>query len=467
MQDNAGSRKLLLKTKLGFGAAEFSSSLTWTMISVLFMYFLTDVVGMSPAFAGFVIMVGTIWDAFTDPTLGIVSDRIKSRWGRRRPFLLAVAVPYGLITWLLFSDFGLGQWQTRVYFILVIVLYYTAATALEVPYTSLTAEMTKDYDERANLISFRAAFSQLASIAGAAMPWLMIAYFSDMMGSEKAGWSTTSAIFGAVSIFPILWTWHATRGHELHPENVSVSFKDILSGPLKNRTFRFNVAIFATSNVALGTAGAVMVYFMKYYMNFNETQESLAFLFLFACTIIWIPVINKLTSKFGKRESFMIFIGIWALIQAVAVPLLQPSMVIPFYIMMVLSSAGVISVSLTGLSMIPDAIEVDEFKSGQRREGLYFGVNMFIRKFSVALVLWFVGIILSWTGYVPGQVQSAEAILSIRLLYAEGPAFFLVLSIILAYLLPMNRHRHRALKEAICLKKEGKEWDNIAIEKLL
>jgi GPH family glycoside/pentoside/hexuronide:cation symporter len=159
MQDDAGSRKLLFKTKLGFGAAEFSSSLTWTMISVLFMYFLTDVVGMSPAFAGFVIMVGTIWDAFTDPTLGIVSDRIKSRWGRRRPFLLAVAVPYGLITWLLFSDFGLGQWQTSVYFILVIVLYYTAATALEVPYTSLTAEMTEDYDERANLISFRAAFS--------------------------------------------------------------------------------------------------------------------------------------------------------------------------------------------------------------------------------------------------------------------------------------------------------------------
>jgi Na+/melibiose symporter-like transporter len=83
------------------------------------------------------------------------------------------------------------------------------------------------------------------------------------------------------------------------------------------------------------------------------------------------------------------------------------------------------------------------------------------------LVLWFVGIILSLAGYVPDQVQSAEAIFSIRLLYAEGPAIFLVLSIILAYLLPMNRQRHRALKEAIRLKKEGKEWDNNAIEKLL
>lgn len=465
MKDNA--KKLPFSTKLGYGAAELSSSLTWTMVAVVFLFFLTDVVGMEPALAGFVLMLGTLWDAFTDPAMGILSDRIRTRWGRRRPFLLAVAVPYGLITWLLFTDFGLSETGTMIYFILAIVLYYTAGTVLEVPYTSLAAEMTQDYDERASLIGFRAAFSQLASIIGAALPWVMVAHFAGILGGKKAGWSLTSAIFGLLSIFPILWTWRVTRGRELYPEETRVRFRDILHGPLKNRTFRYTIALIAAGNVGLSLAGAVMVYFMKYYMNFTETQESMAFLFLFACTILWIPVINKVTYRYGKKESFILFIGIWALIQGVGALLLQPSMVLIFYIMMILASSGVVSISLTGLSMIPDAIEVDEFKTGQRREGIYVGVNWFTRKFSVALMLWIVGIILSWIGYVPDTVQTENAICGIRLLYAEGTALFLLISIVLAYLMPMTRKGHEALKEAIRLKKAGEKWDDSSIQDLL
>ena len=461
------TERLPIRTKLGYGAGEFSSSLTWTMISVLFLFFLTDVVGMSPAFAGFVLMLGTLWDAVTDPTVGILSDRMKTRWGRRRPFLLAVAVPYGLITWLLFTDPGLGESLTKVYFALAIMLYYTAATLLEVPYTSLAAEMTQSYDERTNLFSFRAAFSQLASIIGAALPWVLIAFFSGVLGGRKAGWSMTSASFGVLSVFPILWAWRATRGHELHPGDVTVRWKDIGRGPLKNRTFLFSVGVCSASYAALSAAGAVMVYFMKYHMRFNETQESTAFLLLFAGTLVWIPVVNRLTLRFGKRASFICLVSVWAFIQAVAAMFLQPSMTIPFYIMMLLSSGGVISVSLTGFSMIPDAMEVDEFKSGQRREGLYMGVFMFCKKLSVALVLWLVGITLSLVGYVPDQAQTEDAILGIRLLYAEGPAFFLFLSVILAYLLPMTRQRHEALKEAIRLKNEGRDWDEASISAIL
>ncbi|MCP4754194.1 MAG: MFS transporter [Proteobacteria bacterium] len=460
-------KKLPFKTKVGYGAAELSNTLTWTMISVLFLYFLTDVVKMDPAFAGFVLMIGTLWDAVTDPTVGILSDRLKTKWGRRRPFLLTIAVPYGLVTWLLFSDFGFGEMATKVYFILAIALYYTCATLLDVPYTSLAAEMTQDYDERTNLFSFRAVFSQLGSIVAAVLPWVIIAPLSEAMGDTKAGWSAMTAIFGLLTVFPILLTWRATRGYELHPEDTRVSFRDILHGPLKNRTFRYTVGIYASVNVALSVAAAVMVYFMKYYMKFSDMQESLAFLFLFACTIVWIPIIDRLSSKLGKRESFIICIGIWAAIQAVATMLIEPSMITVFYILTIFSSGGVITVTLTGWSLIPDAIEVDEFKSGQRREGLYVGLILFSRKISVAVVLWLIGIVLSKIGYVPGQEQTETAILGIRLLYAEGTAFFLIVSMVLAYLLPMTRRRHQALKEAIQLKNEGKEWDREAIQALL
>ncbi len=111
-----------------------------------------------------------------------------------------------------------------------------------------------------------------------------------------------AAMFGLCAVFPILVTWRVTRGGELHPETVEIKLKDIFSGPLSSRTFLYTMGIYAAASVSLSSAAAVMVYFMKYYMNFNETQESLAFLFLFACTILWIPVINKLSSKYGKRE---------------------------------------------------------------------------------------------------------------------------------------------------------------------
>ncbi len=459
--------KLPFYVKLGYGSAELSSTLTWTMVSVIFLFYLTDVVGIAPAFAGFILMLGTLWDAVTDPIVGILSDRVKSRWGRRRPFLLGVAVPFGLITWLLFTDFGFGEFSTKIYFCLAITMYYTAATLLDIPYTSLGAEMTQDYDERTNLNGFRAGFSQIAAILAAALPWTLVTYCKDIMGSTRGGWSLMAAMFGFVSIFPILITWRATRGRELFPENVTVKLKDVFTGPLKNRTFLYTMGLYAAGSVGLSSAAAVMVYFMKYYMKFNDTQQSLAFLFLFACTILWIPVINWLSSKYGKRESYMIFIGIWAIVQVVGGMLVKPSMIIPFYVMMILASGGVMSISMTIWSMIPDAVEVDEFKIGQRREGLFFGVISFARKSTVALFIWFIGIILSLVGYVPDQVQTEHALFGIRLLYAAGVAFFLFLSVLGAYFLPMTRKRHELLKQAIRLKSEGKEYDKESIKNIL
>jgi len=467
MTEDTSLKKLDLNTKIGFGAAEFSSSLTWTMSSLLFLFFLTDVVGLDPAFAGFILMLGTLWDAITDPAIGIASDRSRSKWGRRRPFLLATALPFGLATWLLFTNPGFDELTTKIYFILVIIFYYTCATLLEVPYTSLTAEMTQDYNERARLISFRAVFSQIGSIVGAASPWLLIAYFTKMTGDVTDAWSITAALFGIVTVFPILWTWCATKGHELNNSDVSVSLSDLINGPLKNRTFRYTMATLAAGNIALGASGSVAVYFMKYFMNFDETQQSTAYFFLFSCTLIWIPVITFVTTRFGKRLSFILFVGTWALVQSVGIMIIEPSQVFFFYVLMILASGGIVSITLTGLSMVPDAIEVDEFKSGLRREGLYIGVNMFVRKFFTALALWVVGIVLSEVGYIPDQVQSESTLMGIKSLYALGTAFFLIISITLAFFIPMTGERHAALRQAIKNKQAGIPWDQQKIENLL
>jgi sugar (glycoside-pentoside-hexuronide) transporter len=469
MKHNDDTQKLPFRTKLGYGMAELSSSLTWTMVAVCFLVFLIDVVGLHPAFAGFVLMVGKLWDAITDPLMGVISDRSRTRWGRRRPFLLSVAIPYGLITWLLFSDFGLGSTLTKVYFIIAIVMYNTASTILEVPYTSLAAEMTQDYDERTRLFSFRAVFSQVASIIASAVPWTLAPFLSELLGGEeRTGWSAMAALFGVFAIIPILWTWNATRGYELYPEHTTVKLRDVLEGPLKNRTFLYTMAIYATSSMIIGAVGTVMEMYMKHYMGFTGTQQTLAFVFLFACTVLWIPLVSKVSTTYGKRESFICFFGIWIIVQLVGVAVMKPAMVIPFYVLMVLASGGVVTITLVGMSMIPDAVEVDEFKTGQRREGLNVGVMWFFRKLGIALIIQILGLVLWWIGYDGSmEVQAPQTISGIRILFIVGPAILMFVSMIFAYLLPMTRQRHLALKKAIQLKKDGKPWDEASLKGLL
>jgi GPH family glycoside/pentoside/hexuronide:cation symporter len=459
--------KLPFATKLGYGAAEFSNSLTWTMVFVILLYFLTDIVGISPAFAGFILMIGRVWDAVVDPVIGVWSDSTKCRYGRRRPFILAVALPFGIVTWLLFTQWDLSDTWTKVYFTIVGVAFFSLSTMLDVPHTALAAEMTQDYNERTSLVSYRAFFSQISSIVASAVPWVLVAYLTKLFGDRNLAWSTMTGAFGFVGVFFILWTWRATRGHELFPEKTVVHLRDITRDVLKNRAFLYTVGAYTLSNVALSLGATVMVYYMIYYLGFNDTQQSIAFLFLFACTILWIPLINLFSRKWGKRAAFVFFIGLWAVVQAVGGMLIRPGQEYLFYAMAALASGGVVSVTMLGWAMILDVVEVDEFKTGQRREGLYFSLCAFSRKVGVAASLGGAGIALKLIGYVADRPQTPETILGLRVLYAIGTGVFLFGSIVMAWLLPMTRERHAALRAAIDNRKSGKDYDEESIRTLL
>jgi len=453
--------------KFGYGGGEGSNSLIWTLFYVYFLFFLTDVVKIEPATAGFIMMVGVIWDAITDPLIGIWSDNLKWKWGRRRPLLLAVALPYGILSWLLFTDFSLGDTGTIIYFILAVIGYMTAFTFLNVPYTALAAEMTQDYDERISLISFRTLWSMVASIFGAALPFVLAGFFTDMFGNEKTGWSIAVAVLGLASIFPILLTWRVTRGYELFPEQIAVKWRDIREALFGNRPFRFILGIWTCGIIAINISAAAAVYFFTYRMGYSEDESSIAFLFLMCASVFWIPIISKTAQRLGKRKALTIFMGGWLLGSAVLVLMVDHGDTILFYSVLFIAAVGNSSIYLLGWSMIPDVIEVDEFKTGQRREGLYFGLIAFVQKLGSAIAIWFIGIILSWVGYTPGATQSTEAMWGIRLIFSEGTAFFILLVIIICLLSPMTREKHKALTEAISRKKSDKDYDTAKIQDLI
>ncbi len=464
--DGDRGEKLPFRLKFCYGGAEGSLSLMWTMFYIYFMIFLTDVAGVSPSTAGAIMMIATIWDAITDPLVGIWSDNIKSKWGRRRPFILLTALPFGVCSWLLFSDFGLSSGWTVAYFVMVVIMFFTAHTLINIPYTALAAEVTQDYDRRTSLISYRLGWSQFTTIMAATLPLILSKYFEKMLGSERMGWLVTAALLGGFSVFPLLLTWRFTRGYELFPENVGFRLKG-LREVWRNRSFPYTLGAYAAGAVALNISAQMIPYFTKYNLRFSEEKTSLVFLVLFVATLLWVPVIAVATTRLGKRRAYMVFSTAWAIPQGFAIFLLQPGRDIILFALMLIAAGGVAAIPMVQWNMIPDVVEVDEYKTGLRQEGMYIGITTFVQKCAVAIALLFNGLILSVVGYQADVEQTSGALLGIRLLFGWGTVLFLLISILLCYLCPMTKERHDALRECIRLKKEGRQCDESAIRELL
>ena len=204
------NEKLPFKVKLAYGLSGYYSFITWTAFSYYGLYFFTDVVGLTAAFAGAIISLGTLWDAITDPLIGSISDNLKCKYGRRRPLIIGAAVPFVIISILLFTNWGFGESAAKVYFVIMILLYYTAQTVLDISSSALGSEMTLDYDERSTLATYKNYFGLLATVA-ISPTLVLVAYFGGWFENPDYGWSCTLAVYTIVALIFIIILWRTTR----------------------------------------------------------------------------------------------------------------------------------------------------------------------------------------------------------------------------------------------------------------
>ena len=449
--------KLSLWVKFGYGGNEWSNSLIWTFYYALFLYFMTDIVRLGAVFAGTVIAIGTLWNAVFQPLVGVWSDGLRSRWGRRRPFLLAVAVPYAVVSWLLFTDWGLGTTPTKLYFVVIVLAYFTCYTLLNVPYGALAAEMTQDYDERTSLNTWRTGAAQIAALMGGALPLVLAGVFESIGGSAAFGWSAAAAVLGFISIFGILLTWRVTRGYELFPEHTRVALRDVL-GTLRNRSFRYLIGLYAFGWAPVSVLGAVAIYFARYQMGYSEAYSSVVLLVWFASGMLWLPLVTFSSRRLGKRWTYIWFVAFWAVVQ-MGFLLVRPGDSVLLYALLVLSSGGSMAVAVIGWALLADVTDVEEYTSGQRREGIYYGVIAFIQTGMAALVVQGCGLVLGWTGYQADVAQSATALWGIRLLISVGAVVPMLLGIAFCYLMPLTRAKHAAVLAATRARAAGEPVD--------
>lgn len=460
--DGAGgpSVGIPLSVKLCYGMAEGANSILTMPVGLVLLYFLTDVAGIPPALAGTLIGLGMITDAFTDPLIGILSDKSRLRWGRRRPFMLIGAVPAAALLWLAFTDFRLPGSLSVWYFGVVVYLFYSALVVVEIPYCALAAEMTLDYDERTRLTSFQSFWNQAGILIGSVGPLLLVSLFKDTIGSERAAYSLMAAAHGLLAVLLILATWRATRGYERYPtQHYAVRPRQLLSDIWSNRAFVFTVCAVMPAVMAVEGLSSLLLFYLKSNLGFDEDQSALIFALCFGASLLWVPAINALTRKLGKPSAFVALVVLGA-VNGLALLLVRPGSHDLIYLVAIFAGAPAAAFYLLAWSMTADAVEVDELRSGHRREGMYYSFNAFVYKFATGGGAWWNGLLLSFIGYKEGAaVQSAVTLERLHHLVALYVIPFYVVSVAAALLMPMTRQRHAALLEAIEKKKRNDPWD--------
>ena len=431
------SQKLSRLTKFIYGSGDLGFSLVGTIIGAYFLFFLTDVVGIKPAVAGIAILVGRTWDYLNDPLIGHLSDRTRSKWGRRRPFLLFGALPFALAFILMWyrPPFE-NQVALAVYYTAAYVLFDAAATFVYMPYFALTPELTEDYDERTSLTSYRMFFSILGSLLAFTIPLMIVGTFTPANAGKVL---LMAVIFGLGSSLPLFLVFFNTKEREVFVAQEKPKFFDSLKAAFKNKPFIFGAVIYLLTWVCMDILQTILLFFIKYVLKL-EGMSDIIMALIFVTAIIVLPFWEFASRKLNKRLAYAYGVAFWAVTQILLITV-GPLVPMPVLVLLcIMAGIGVSAAHVLPWAILPDAIEWDEYKTGERHEGMFYSLVTLMGKIASSIAIPLTAIMLDVTGYIPnGAQQPASALLGIRLLVGPIPAVFLTISIIFAIKYPLER----------------------------
>lgn len=412
------------------------------IISFFQLYFLTDIAGLRPDYAAWSIAAGRLWDAVNDPLFGVISDRIKSRHGRRRVLLLYSAVPLGLTYATMWFVPQFGQAGLAVFYAVVFILFDTCYTAMYVGYNSLTPELTSDYDERSSLNGYQMAISISGTLSVIILATVMSWYVKD----ARSLYAYLGVGLGFLSMLPLAIVFWVTRDYKGSLNAEPLPIWDSIQTTVKNRPFQRVMGLYLMSWTAVSIMAAVLVYFANYYLRVPNLSYYLV-LAAQGSAIAFVPVVVWLSKKYDKRRAFLIGSGSWVFF-LLLIFTLGPSQIRETFLLAVFSGLGIATAYIVPWAMIPDIIEHDELITGQRREGSFYALAAFFQKLGTGGALWLMGQVFAITGYTnptagaAPPTQPAEAILAIRWFASLIPAGLLLLAIGFAWKYSISREVH-------------------------
>lgn len=427
----ATSERLSTSTCIAWGAGTVAVAALFNSVNVLLLRYVVDYAGISAALAGMLIAGSKLYDALIDPVVGSMSDRTRSRMGRRRPFLLAGGILLAIASLLLFNMPSGGGAGTLAFFVFALLVYATGYAVFSVPYMAMPAEMTTSYHERSRLISFRVAAVAIASLLAVFVgPVLMTSF-----GGGKVGHSALSVFIAVVVLAATLYCFVGTRNAPFHYSEASkATWAEKAKSLAGNRPFVILLIVKLLQLMALALTQAAMPFLFQRVLQLSDTMMGFYFFAFYATMILVQPVWVRLSKTRGKRDIFILGTLIYGAIY-LSWYFVSPGepLALVFLRAMGLGAMGG-AVLLLGQSLLPDTMQWDYLRTGMRREGMLSAVYTVVEKVAFALGAALTGIILGRTGYIEGGAaaanQPAAAIEAIYWLASFIPLGFLVLSVI-------------------------------------
>lgn len=463
------AEKLSWTTRLGFGLGDMLGGGAGVMLSLYYLAFLTDVVRLPPAWAGTVILLSKVYDSLTDPLEGFITDRTRTRWGRRRPYLLAGVPLIALGFMALYYPHNQANLETRFLAVLAGYIFFSTVSGLAaLTYNALQAEITLDYHERSTLSATRLVFSMLGAILTAWLPLEIIRAFPDV----RAGYLAMSAAVGVLLAVPLGVTASVARERpEFQHAPPVFDWRAVWLEPWRNRTFRYAVVMYVSAFVALDALVALVVYFATHILGRAAEVNGLNVCFL-AAQALALPGYVWLSRRLGKARVYRLGVALCSLMLLAGLALNAQSPAVWVYGFAAGLGLGAGGIVVMMYAIFPDIPDVDELRSGQRREAAYAAWVALARKFSSALALFAVGWVIELAGYVPPapvvmqgvtqllpQPQPETFLWALRFMVSVMPLGLLAVAWWAAGRLPLTPAVHQQLQTALSQQRAGQPLD--------
>ncbi len=421
--------KLTFREKAGYGLGDTASHFVWDMVGFWILIFYTDTFGISAAAAGTIMLIARVWDMVSDPLMGVIADRTNTRWGKFRPYLLWMALPYSVLAVLTFTTPDFGTTGKVIYAGVTYFLLMTVFTAINLPYSSLGAVMTSNSYERAGLNSYRFIFAFVGQLIVTGTALYLANYFGK--GNMAKGYQYTLILFASISFVLFMITFKSTRERISPPPAQQKNLKKDIGNLFRNRPWVILFFVGIISFVMFAIQNLSIAYYFKYYIGHEENVQLFNVIGTIAL-ILGIPLSKPLAKRFGKRNVYIASSLISGLF-FVLLYLPGSDDLYTIYILNILAKFTYAPAVPLLWTMLADTADYSEWKFGRRSTGLVFSAATFAQKAGWGIGGALAGWLLAIYQFVPNIQQTATSLNGIKMMISVYPGFLYMSCAILLY----------------------------------
>lgn len=460
--------KITIREKVGYGLGDAASSMFWKLFGMYLLFFYTDIYGLPAAVVGTMFLITRIWDSVFDPVVGTIADRTSSKWGKFRPYLLWMAIPFGLIGVLTFTTPDFSLTGKIIYAYVTYSLMMMVYSMINVPYASLLGVMSTDPKSRTELSSYRMIFAFMGSILSLLLVEPLVQVFSKV-GSEVSltrGWQIAAVIFAIIAIgfFVLTFSWTRERVKPIKEDKNRIG--DDVKDLFNNRPWWILLGAGISALIFNSIRDGAAVYYFKYYVEKTDAFHigalnvslSLTTLYLVlgqAANIAGIVLVTPISSIIGKKKTYL-FAMVFATVFSVMFYFLGNTSIGLMMLMQVLISMCAGSIFPLLWSMYADIADYSEWKTGRRATGLIFSSSSMSQKFGWSIGGALTGWLLALFGFHANVVQTASALEGIRLMLSFLPAVGTVLSVLFIAIYPLSEYKMLEISHELTIKRDQK-----------